>query len=68
MGFPYFLSVSISILNTFVCKLVYRRADGVILTPKHLTEMIQMKNVLISVVVGEILCKAVFPNTKAYPL
>jgi hypothetical protein len=31
-----------------------------ILTPKHLTELIQMKIVLIGFVVGEIFCKSVF--------
>ena len=46
MRFPYFLSVSISILNTYVCKLIYRRADVVILTPKHLTELTQIKTML----------------------
>ena len=60
MRFLYLLLVSLSILNTHVCKLIYRPADGVILTPKHLTELIQMKIVLISVVLGEIFCKSVF--------
>jgi hypothetical protein len=65
--FPYFLSVSISILNTYECKLTYRRADGVIFTPKHLTELIKMKIVLISFVVGEIFCKAVFLTQRHIP-
>jgi len=52
------------ILNTFVCKLIYRRGDGVILKPKHLAELIQMK---INVAVGEIFCKSVFLTQRHSP-
>jgi hypothetical protein len=65
--FPYFLSLSILILNTFVCKLKYRRGDGVILPPKHLTQLIQMEIVLIGVVVCEIFCKSVFLTQRYIP-
>jgi len=66
-GFPYFPSLDILILNTFVCKLIYRRGDDVLLLPKHLTELIQMKIVLIGVVVGEIFCKSVFLTQRHIP-
>ena len=65
--FPYFPLVSILILDTFVCKLIYRRVDGVIVTPKHLTELIQMKIILIAAVVAEIFCKSVFLTQRNIP-
>jgi len=65
--FPYFPSLSLLILNTFVCKLIYRRGDGVILSPKHVTELIQMKIALIGVVVGEIFSKSLFLTQRHIP-
>jgi hypothetical protein len=59
--------VNILILDTFVCKLIYRRVDGVIVTPKHLTELIQMKIILIGAVVGEIFYKLVFLTQRHIP-
>ena len=65
--FTYFPLVSILILNTLVCKLIYRHCDGVTLTPKYLGELIQRKIVLISVVLGEILCKSVYLTQRHIP-